>query len=44
MPNDNEQLIPPHGGYCNLVTYKLGNQIYDATADFCTHFIGVEHV
>ena len=39
MKNDNKHLIPPHGGYCKLVTYKLGNLIYDATAAFCEHFI-----
>ena len=39
MKNDNEHLIPPHGGYCKLVTYKLGNLIYDATVAFCEHFI-----
>ena len=32
-------LIPPHGGYSNLVTYKLGNLIYDATAAFCKQYI-----
>jgi len=32
-------LIPPHGGYCKLVTYKLGLLIYDATVAFCEHFI-----
>ena len=32
-------LIPPHGGYSNLVTYKLGNLIYDATAAFCDRYI-----
>lgn len=31
-------LIPPHGGYVKLRTYKLGNLIYDATAAFCTHY------
>ena len=36
MPPD---LIPPHGGYSKLVTYKLGNLIYDATASFCEQFI-----
>ena len=39
MKNDNEHLIPPHGGYCKLVTYKLGNLIFDATVAFCEHFI-----
>ena len=36
MPPD---LIPPHGGYSKLVTYKLGNLIYDATVSFCDHYI-----
>ena len=31
-------LIPPHGGYSKLVTYKLGLLIYDATAAFCEHY------
>ena len=39
MKNDNEHLIPSHGRYCKLVTYKLGSLIYDATAAFCEHFI-----
>ena len=41
MKNNNasEHLIPPHGGYVKLVTYQLGNLIYDATAAFCEHFI-----
>ena len=33
-----EHLILPHGGYCKLVTYKLGLLIYDATAAFCEHY------
>ena len=32
-------LIPPHGGYKKLVTYKLGNLIYDATFAFCNRWI-----
>lgn len=31
-------LIPPHGGYKRLRTYKLGNLIYDATAAFCARY------
>ena len=31
-------LIPSHGGYSRLVTYKLGLLIYDATAAFCEHY------
>ena len=34
-----EHLIPPHGGYSRLVTYKLGLLIYDATAAFCEHYL-----
>jgi len=34
-----EHLIPPHGGYSKLVTYKLGLLIYDATAAFCEHYL-----
>ena len=33
-----EHLLPPHGGYSKLVTYKLGLLIYDATAVFCEHY------
>ena len=33
-----EHLLPPHGGYSKLVTYKLGLLIYDATAAFCEHY------
>ena len=36
MPPD--PLIPPHGGYKKLRTYKLGNLIYDATAAFCAQY------
>lgn len=32
-------LIPPHGGYKKLRTYKLGNLIYDATAAFCSRYL-----
>ena len=37
--DDPEKLIPPHGGYSKLVTYKLGILIYDATAAFCDQYI-----
>ena len=37
MPPDS--LIPPHGGYKKLRTYKLGNLIYDATAAFCARYL-----
>ena len=32
-------LIPPHGGYRKLKTYRLGNLIYDATTAFCTRWV-----
>ena len=32
------RLIPPHGGYKKLRTYKLGNLIYDATVAFCAQY------
>ena len=34
-----EPLIPPHGGYKKLVTYRIGNLIYDATVAFCERYI-----
>ena len=34
-----ESLIPPHGGYRKLVTYRIGNLIYDATVAFCERYI-----
>ena len=37
--NNSSDLIPPHGGYCRLLTYKLGSLIYDATAAFCKQYI-----
>ena len=36
MPPD--PLIPQHGGYKKLRTWKLGNLIYDATAAFCAQY------
>ena len=41
MKNENasEHLIPPHGGYSKLVTYKIGLLIYDATVAFCEHYL-----
>ena len=40
--SDIEKLIPPHGGYSQLVTYKLGNLIYDATVAFCKQYISLK--
>jgi hypothetical protein len=33
------QLIPPHGGYRELQSYKMAEIVFDATAVFRDHFI-----
>jgi len=33
------QIIPPHGGYTNLLTYRKAEIIYDATVKFCARFL-----
>ena len=33
------QLIPPHGGYRDLQSYKMAEIVYDATVVFCDRFI-----
>lgn len=35
----NPQLIPPHGGYRDLQSYKMSEIVYDATIVFCDRFI-----
>ncbi len=35
----NNNLIPPHGGYRNLVSYQMAEIVYDATVKFCERFI-----
>jgi len=32
-------LIPPHGGYRDLQSYKMAEIVYDATVAFCDRFI-----
>ena len=41
MPNQKDlpQLIPPHGGYRELQSYKMAEIVYDATIVFCDRFI-----
>jgi hypothetical protein len=34
-----EPLIPPHGGYRSLKSYRNAEIVYDATARFCDRFI-----
>jgi restriction system protein len=38
-PNDLPHLIPPHGGYADLQSYKMSELVYDATVVFCDRFI-----
>ena len=38
-PKDFSQLIPPHGGYRELQSYKMSEIVYDATIVFCDRFI-----
>jgi len=38
-PKDFPQLIPPHGGYADLQSYKMSEIVYDATIVFCDRFI-----
>lgn len=38
-PKDFSQLIPPHGGYQELQSYKMAEIVYDATVVFCDRFI-----
>ena len=38
-PKEFPQLIPPHGGYRELQSYKMSEIVFDATAKFCDRFI-----
>lgn len=40
-PRDHPQLIPPHGGYRDLQSYKMSEIVYDATIVFCDRFINI---
>jgi hypothetical protein len=39
MPNERGVLIPKHGGYRNLKTFRLAELIYDVTVRFCDKYI-----
>src|SRR5262252_1055281 len=39
QPGDRGGLIPPHGGYRDLVSYQMAEIVYDATVKFCDRFI-----
>ena len=34
-----DHIIPPHGGYANLLTYRKAEIIFDATVKFCARFL-----
>ncbi len=38
-PKDLPQLIPPHGGYRDLQSYRMAEIVFDATAAFCDRFV-----
>ena len=33
------KLIPPHGGYQDLQSYRMSETVHDATVVFCNRFI-----
>ena len=39
MMSERPGLIPPHGGYENLRSYRTGQLVYDATVIFCDRFV-----
>lgn len=34
-----DRLIPPHGGYLDLKSYRMAVIVYDATVAFCDRFV-----
>jgi restriction system protein len=39
LPGDPPALIPPHGGYQELQSFKMAEIVYDGTVVFCDRFI-----
>jgi hypothetical protein len=37
--NEDQTIIPPHGGYRKLLSYQMAPIVYDATVVFCARFI-----
>ncbi len=37
--NNENKIIPPHGGYQKLKSYQMAEIVYDATVKFCARFI-----
>src|SRR3989339_1846172 len=40
-PKEFPQLLPPHGGYRELQSYRMAEIVFDATAVFCDRFINL---
>lgn len=40
MPDQNNNLIPPHGGYRKLKSYQTAELVYDLTVEFCRRYVG----
>ncbi len=43
MPDKNDlpRIIPPHGGYQNLMSYQMAEIVFDATTNFCNRFVSL---
>jgi len=39
MTNKTDRLIPPHGGYRNLLSYQSATIVYDFTVEFCKRYM-----
>ena len=37
--NKTEKLIPPHGGYRKLKSFRVSQLVYDVTVRFCDRYI-----
>ncbi|MBI2338967.1 MAG: four helix bundle protein [Deltaproteobacteria bacterium] len=37
---DNDGLIPAHGGYRKLKSFQIAQLVYDVTVRFCDHYVG----
>jgi four helix bundle suffix protein len=42
MPDPDQHLIPPHGGYQNLKSFQMSEIVYDGTVAFCNRFIPIK--
>ncbi len=38
-PSGQDRVLPPHGGYENLISFQKARIVYDATARFCERFV-----